>query len=163
MPAVRSTSAAKKSPLRRKTASRSRVTATQPSSAREDYLECILQLVQAKGYARAVDIAAQLDIAQASVTNMTQRLASEGLLTYEKYRGITLTTEGEKLADGIIQRHEILTRFLRHFGLDEATIYKDVEGLEHHVSRQTLRVFKALTEELDRNSELAKRLRSAMA
>jgi Mn-dependent DtxR family transcriptional regulator len=163
VPAARSTPAAvKKNPGRRKSVRRASAAPAQPSSAREDYLECILQLVQAKGFARAVDIAAQLDIAQASVTNMTQRLASEGLLTYKKYRGITLTSAGEKLADGIIQRHEILTRLLRHFGLDEATIYRDVEGLEHHVSRQTLRVFNALTEELDRNTELAKRLRGAM-
>lgn len=134
-----------------------------PSAAREDYLECISQLIGSKGYARAVDIASTLDIAQASVTNMTQRLATEGLLKYEKYRGVTLTAEGEKLADDIIQRHEILTRLLRHFGLDEGIIYRDVEGMEHHVSRQALRGFNALTEELDRNPELAKRVRAAMA
>jgi len=132
------------------------------SSAREDYLECISQLIGSKGYARAVDIAATLEIAQASVTNMTQRLATEGLLKYEKYRGVTLTAEGEKLADDIIQRHEILTRLLRHFGLEEGIIYRDVEGMEHHVSRQALRGFNALTEELDRNPELAKRVRAAM-
>jgi Mn-dependent DtxR family transcriptional regulator len=132
------------------------------SAAREDYLECISQLIGSKGYARAVDIAATLDIAQASVTNMTQRLATEGLLKYEKYRGVTLTDEGEKLADAIIQRHEILTRLLRHFGLDEAIIYRDVEGMEHHVSRQALRGFIALTEELDANPGLVKRVRAAM-
>lgn len=136
---------------------------TPPTAAREDYLECILQLIERKGYARAVDIAAGLDIAQASVTNMTQRLAAEGLLKYEKYRGITLTPEGEKLARAIIQRHEILTRLLRHFGLDEETIYRDVEGMEHHVSRQTFRALIVLAEELDRDPDLAKRLRSAMA
>ena len=125
-------------------------------------MECISQLIESKGYARAVDIAATLEIAQASVTNMTQRLAEEGMLKYEKYRGVTLTAEGEKLADAIIQRHEILTRLLRHFGLDESTIYRDVEGMEHHVSRQALRGFNALTEELDGNPALAKRVRAAM-
>ncbi|PHX85093.1 MAG: transcriptional regulator [Opitutia bacterium] len=133
-----------------------------PSAAREDYLECISQLIGSKGYARAVDIAATLEIAQASVTNMTQRLAIEGLLKYEKYRGVTLTAEGEKLAADIILRHLILTRLLRHFGMDEHTIYRDVEGMEHHVSRQALRGFKALTEALDASPELAKRVRLAM-
>ncbi len=136
--------------------------ATKPSAAREDYLECISQLIGSKGYARAVDIAATLEIAQASVTNMTQRLAVEGLLKYEKYRGVTLTAEGEKLAADIILRHVILTRLLRHFGMDEHTIYRDVEGMEHHVSRQALRGFKALTEALDGNPELGKRVRAAM-
>lgn len=133
-----------------------------PSAAREDYLECISQLIGSKGYARAVDIAASLEIAQGSVTNMTQRLAIEGLLKYEKYRGVTLTAEGEKLAADIILRHVILTRLLRHFGMDEHTIYRDVEGMEHHVSRQALRGFKALTEALDGNPELVKRVRAAM-
>lgn len=136
--------------------------AVKPSAAREDYLECISQLIGSKGYARAVDIAATLEIAQASVTNMTQRLALEGLLKYEKYRGVTLTAEGEKLAADIILRHVILTRLLRHFGMDEHTIYRDVEGMEHHVSRQALLGFKALTEALDGSPELAKRVRAAM-
>lgn len=146
-----------------KPARATKVRAAKPSAAREDYLECISQLIGSKGYARAVDIATTLEIAQASVTNMTQRLATEGLLKYEKYRGVTLTAEGAKLATDIIQRHEILTRLLRHFGLDEGTIYRDVEGMEHHVSRQALRGFNALTEELDGNPDLAKRVRAAMA
>ncbi|HEY5894181.1 MAG TPA: transcriptional regulator MntR [Chthoniobacterales bacterium] len=133
-----------------------------PTSAREDYLECILQLIQQKGYARAVDIAANLGIAQASVTNMTQRLDAEGLLRYEKYRGVTLTPTGEKLARGVIQRHDILARLLRHFEIDEATIHRDVEGMEHHISRQTLRVLTALTEELDRSPELVERLKTTV-
>ena len=152
----------KPSPKPRKPARRSKASPAQSTTAREDYLECILQLIQSKGLARAVDIAATLDIAQPSVTAMTQRLAAEGLLTYEKYRGITLTAEGEKVASAIIQRHQILTRLLRHFGLDEATIYRDVEGMEHHISRKTLRAFDALTAELDRSPALAARLRAAM-
>ena len=64
------------------------------SSAVEDYLERILELINTKGYARVVDIAGSLGISQASVTNMVQRLDSEGLLKYEKYRGLALTTAG---------------------------------------------------------------------
>ena len=159
-PATRKKSAA--APAKPATKARTAKVATlKPSAAREDYLECISQLIGSKGYARAVDIAATLDIAQASVTNMTQRLALEGLLKYEKYRGVTLTEAGEKLADDIIKRHTILTRLLRHFGMDEHTIYRDVEGMEHHVSRPALRGFEALTEELDRNPELVKRVRAA--
>ena len=153
----------KPTPKTAKPAKRTKASPAQSTVAREDYLECILQLIQSKGLARAVDIATTLDIAQPSVTAMTQRLAAEGLLTYEKYRGITLTNEGEKLASAIIQRHQILTRLLRHFGLDEATIYRDVEGMEHHISRKTLNAFDALTAELDRSPALVTRLRAAMA
>ena len=82
------------------------------TSAVEDYLERILELINTKGYARVVDIAARLGISQASVTNMVQRLDSEGLLQYEKYRGLILTTAGEELARNITRRHEVLTEFL---------------------------------------------------
>ena len=77
------------------------------SSAVEDYLESILELINTKGYARVVDIAARLGISQASVTNMVQRLDGEGLLHYEKYRGLILTTAGEELARNITRHAAI--------------------------------------------------------
>ena len=104
------------------------------SSAVEDYLERILELINSKGYARVVDIAAALKISQASVTNMVQRLDAEGLLKYEKYRGLVLTAAGEKLARRIAHRHRLLTDFLKLLGLDDRVIYHDVEGMEHHIS-----------------------------
>src|SRR5215469_16648548 len=88
------------------------------SAAVEDYLERILELINSKGYARVVDIAAALKISQASVTNMVQRLDTEGLLKYEKYRGLILTAAGTSLARKIAQRHRILTDFLKLLGLD---------------------------------------------
>ena len=118
------------------------------SSAVEDYLESILELINTKGYARVVDIAARLGISQASVTNMVQRLDSEGLLHYEKYRGLILTTAGEELARNITRRHEVLTEFLTLLGLDANTVYHDVEGMEHHISPQTLRAIEGLVARL---------------
>src|SRR5688572_32796928 len=97
------------------------------SSAVEDYLERILELINTKGYARVVDIAQGLKISQASVTNMVQRLDAEGLLNYEKYRGLVLTASGEALARNITRRHQLLSDFFRLFELDEETIYRDVE------------------------------------
>ena len=74
---------------------------TRSSIAVEDYLERILELISSKGYARVVDIAASLKISQASVTNMVQRLDADGLLKYEKYRGLVLTPAGKTLARSI--------------------------------------------------------------
>jgi Mn-dependent DtxR family transcriptional regulator len=107
------------------------------SAAVEDYLERILELINSKGYARVVDIAAALKISQASVTNMVQRLDTEGLLKYEKYRGLILTATGKSLAHKIAQRHKLLTDFLGLLGVDDRVIYHDVEGMEHHVSAPT--------------------------
>jgi Mn-dependent DtxR family transcriptional regulator len=135
--------------------------APRSSSAVEDYLERILELVNSKGYARVVDIASALNISQASVTNMVQRLGGEGLLKYEKYRGLVLTSAGEKVARNIAQRHRLLTDFLQLLGLSKRVIHHDVEGMEHHVSAPTLRAIAALTAALRRQPALRARLRSA--
>lgn len=135
-----------------------RPTAARNSIAAEDYLERILELINSKGYARVVDIAISLKISQASVTNMVQRLDSEGLLKYEKYRGLVLTTAGETLARNIARRHELLTDFLRVLGVEERVIEHDVEGMEHHISPSTLRAIEALTKTLQRRPALVAQL-----
>ena len=129
------------------------------SSAVEDYLERILELINTKGYARVVDIAQSLKISQASVTNMVQRLDAEGLLKYEKYRGLVLTTAGETLAKNITHRHQLLTDFFKLLGIDEQVIYHDVEGMEHHISPPTLRAIEGLTAQLKRRPALLAKLR----
>jgi Mn-dependent DtxR family transcriptional regulator len=133
------------------------------STAVEDYLERILELIDAKGYARVVDIASALKISQASVTNMVQRLGADGLLKYEKYRGLVLTTAGETLARNIARRHKLLSDFLKLLGLSERVIHHDVEGMEHHVSAPTLRAIEALTFQLRRRPALRARLRARAA
>ena len=129
------------------------------SAAVEDYLERILELINSKGYARVVDIAAGLKISQASVTNMVQRLDAEGLLKYEKYRGLALTTAGETLARNITHRHQLLTDFLKLLGIDDNVIYHDVEGMEHHISQPTLRAIEVLTRHLEKQQALLAKVR----
>ena len=133
------------------------------SAAVEDYLERILELINSKGYARVVDIAAALKISQASVTNMVQRLDAEGLLKYEKYRGLILTAAGKTLARKIAHRHKLLTDFFRLLGLHERVIYHDVEGMEHHISAPTLRAIEALTAQLRRRPALRAKLGAVVA
>ena len=70
-----------------------------------------------------------------------------------------LTEEGHRIARAIIERHETLTRFLRLFGLEEETIYRDVEGMEHHVSRPTLAVIRAMADLLEGNAGLLEEAR----
>jgi Mn-dependent DtxR family transcriptional regulator len=140
-------------------AKRREPTAHTDSPAIEDYLEQIHNLIEAKGYARAADIAQNLSISQASVTNMIQKLDAEGYLIYERYRGVVLTAEGRKIGQEIARRHEVLTRLLAGFGLDAKTVHHDVEGMEHHMSRQTLDVLTLLMEELEGNPELLRKLK----
>ena len=129
------------------------------SSAVEDYLERILELIDSKGYARVVDIATSLKISQASVCNMVQRLDGDGLLKYEKYRGLVLTAAGEALARNITRRHQLLTDFLTLLRLDKQVIHHDVEGMEHHISPPTLRAIEELTAQLKRRPALLAKLK----
>ncbi|WP_009966139.1 MULTISPECIES: transcriptional regulator MntR [Verrucomicrobium] len=132
------------------------------SRAIEDYLEQIHNLIESKGYARVVDIAQNLGISQASVTNMIQKLDAEGYLVYERYRGVTLTAEGRRVGQAIAKRHDVLTRLLAGFGLDAETVHRDVEGMEHHISKSTLKVLTLILEELEGNTELMRRLKEKM-
>src|SRR6185503_15026196 len=111
-----------------------------PSQSAEDYLERIHGLIEEKGYARVVDIASSLDVKQASVTSMVQKLGELGYLNYEKYRGLILTDKGRAIATGIQKRHETLARFFSLFGLDTETQQRDIEGIEHHLSSATVEV-----------------------
>lgn len=129
------------------------------TAAAEDYLERIAALIRNKGYARVVDIAAELKISQASVTTMVQRLDGEGLVKYEKYRGMVLTDAGEAVAARIAHRHELLTQLLRFFQLPEDVIFRDVEGMEHHISGETLAALERLTRHLDAHPEIVAQLR----
>ena len=111
-----------------------------PSQSAEDYLERIHALIEEKGYARVVDIASSLEVKQASVTSMVQKLGELGYLNYEKYRGLILTEKGLAVACKIQKRHETLSRFFSLFGLDSETQQRDIEGMEHHLSPATVEV-----------------------
>lgn len=119
------------------------------SVSAEDYLERIHELIDEKGYARAVDIANALGISQSSVSSMVQKLAAEGLLHYEKYRGMTLTEEGRRVALAVHERHEILKRFLSLLKVPQKAQERDIEGLEHHISNETVRAIAQLSDDLE--------------
>jgi Mn-dependent DtxR family transcriptional regulator len=127
-----------------------------PSQTAEDYLERIQALIEEKGYARVVDIACSLDVKQASVTSMVQKLGELGYLNYEKYRGLVLTEKGKAVAIGIQKRHETLARFFSLLALDRATQQRDIEGIEHHLSPATVEILADLATFFENNPETLK-------
>src|SRR5271166_1288111 len=129
---------------------------TSPSQSAEDYLERIHALIQDKGYARVVDIASTLGVKQASVTSMVQKLAELGYLNYEKYRGLILTDKGRAIAIGIKKRHQTLARFFSLFGLKEETQQRDIEGIEHHLSSETVETLASLAQFFEDNPVMLK-------
>ncbi len=105
----------------------------------EDYLELIAELLNSKGEARIVEIASNLDIAQATANKTIKRLQKEGYIQREPYRSIFLTLKGQKIASQSKKRHNIVYSFLINLGLDNKTASADAEGIEHHVSEKTLK------------------------
>ena len=105
-----------------------------PTPSMEDYIEQIYLLIESKGYARVSDIAEALSVHPSSVTKMVKKLDKDGYLNYEKYRGLILTAKGKKIGKRLVYRHELLEQFLGIIGVDEENIYQDVEGIEHHLS-----------------------------
>ncbi|MDX6767856.1 MAG: transcriptional regulator MntR [Candidatus Methylacidiphilales bacterium] len=116
------------------------------SQSIEDYLERIYELIELKGYARVSDIAEALRFTRPSVSIMVKRLDKLGFLRYEKYRGLTLTEKGREVARRIQRRHVILTEFFTLLGLDRNVIARDVEGIEHHVSSESLEKLERIVE-----------------
>lgn len=108
----------------------------------EDYVELIADLIDAKGEARAVELAQRMGVTQATVGKMIRRMSESGLVTSEPYRSIFLTEQGKQVATRSRDRHIVVLRFLRALGVPEATARKDAEGVEHHVSAETIDIMR---------------------
>lgn len=117
-----------------------------PTPSMEDYLERIYKLIDEKGYARVSDIAEGLEVHPSSVTKMIQKLDKDEYLIYEKYRGLVLTSKGKKVGKRLVDRHQLLEEFLGLIGVQEEHIYKDVEGIEHHLSWDSITRIETLVE-----------------
>lgn len=107
----------------------------------EDYVELIADLTEARGEARAVDIAQRLGVSHPTVVKAIARLQREGLVSSQPYRAIFLTEKGNALAARARRRHQLVVDFLRALGISEETAQLDAEGIEHHVSDETLAAF----------------------
>jgi Mn-dependent DtxR family transcriptional regulator len=129
----------------------------------EDYLERIYQLIDEKGYARVSDIAEGLEVHPSSVTKMIQKLDKDNYLIYEKYRGLVLTPKGKKIGKRLVDRHQMLEEFLTSIGVMEENIYKDVEGIEHHLSWDSITCIAALNEYFRRNPGVIAELKQIRA
>ena len=129
-----------------------------PTPSMEDHIEQIYLLIEQKGYARVSDIAEALSVLPSSVTKMVQKLDKDGFLIYEKYRGLTLTSKGLKLGKKLVKRHELLEDFLRLIGVKEENIYNDVEGIEHHLSWNSIDRISDLVLFLEENPALQTKL-----
>tara|TARA_Y100000590_G_scaffold419573_1_gene521419 strand:- start:2128 stop:2538 length:411 start_codon:yes stop_codon:yes gene_type:complete len=110
----------------------------------EDYVEIVADLIQEKGEAKIVDISNKLGIAQSTANKTIKRLKNRGYLYKEPYGSVFLTIQGQKLARNSKKRHNTVYEFLRKIGVSKKTSIRDSEGIEHHVSQETLEAFKKI-------------------
>lgn len=108
----------------------------------QDYVEAIAELIATRGEARATDLAKMLGVTHVTVIRTVERLQRNGLVTTEPYRSIFLSDVGRKLAVTAKARHETVIAFLKALGISTATAAADAEGIEHHVSTETLAAFR---------------------
>ena len=122
----------------------------------EDYLEAIYRLIHEKGYASTMDLSARLGVKPPTVSSMVSRLAKEGYLEHERYRGMRLTAKGEVVAISVVARHGIIYDFLSLLGVDKETAYEDAEGIEHHLHPKTVKSIGVLVGYLQENPDVLK-------
>src|SRR5579862_2978991 len=107
----------------------------------QDYVEAIADLSDSLGEARVVDLARRLGVTHVTVNRTLSRLQQAGYVNTRPYRSIFLTDAGRRLAAECKRRHETVVAFLRSLGISEKISELDAEGIEHHVSPETLAAF----------------------
>jgi DtxR family transcriptional regulator, manganese transport regulator len=107
----------------------------------QDYVEAIADLSAALGEARVVDLARRLGVTHVTVNRTLARLKQAGYVNTKPYRAIFLTGTGRTLAAECKQRHQTVAAFLRKLGVSKKVAELDAEGIEHHVSPETLAAF----------------------
>jgi DtxR family manganese transport transcriptional regulator len=107
----------------------------------QDYVEAIADLSASLGEARVVDLARRLGVTHVTVNRTLSRLQQSGYVNTKPYRSIFLTEAGHRLAAECKRRHETVVAFLRSLGISEKASEMDAEGIEHHVSPETLAAF----------------------
>lgn len=112
----------------------------------EDYLERILMLLEQKGHARSIDIAAGLNVSKPSVSVAMKKLRENGYITMGSDNSISLTDKGYAIARKIYDRHQVLTKYLIRIGVPEEIAREDACRIEHDISEETFAAIRRLTE-----------------
>lgn len=108
----------------------------------EDYVELLADLIDSQGEARLIDLSRRFGVAHPTASKMLIRLKEEGYVENQPYRSIFLTDKGRALAQKCKERHQIILSFLIKIGVSPNIAEYDAEGIEHHISEETLNIFK---------------------
>lgn len=117
------------------------------SETAEDYVEAIHVILGLQPTCRNTDLARHFAVSAVTSSKIVRRLVQAGLVESEPYGPVTLTAAGQKLALESRKRHEAVVRFLELLGVSPEAAEIDAEGIEHHVSDETLACFRRFISE----------------
>jgi DtxR family transcriptional regulator, manganese transport regulator len=120
------------------------------SETAEDYVEAVADFISEKSVCRVSDLANFFAVSHVTVSKIVSRLKTAGYLTSQPYGPVELTSKGAKLASDCKTRHKIVVDFLIALGVEPTIAETDAEGMEHHVSQETLAIFQSATPFLGR-------------
>jgi len=113
------------------------VTTAPLSQTAEDYLKEIYKLQSEQGKATTSALAERVGVSPPSATAMLKKLAALKLLRHERYRGVVLTSAGEKAAIEVIRHHRLLEQYLSEtLGIPVDEVHAEADRLEHALSEE---------------------------
>lgn len=124
--------------------------------AMEDYLEMIYRNVREEGYMRINTLSELLNVKPSSATKMVQKLTEMGFLDYKKYGIIFLTESGKALGEFLLDRHNIIEKFLKSIGVSENLLI-ETELIEHNVSANTLKRIAQFNRFIEKHPEVVRK------
>lgn len=112
----------------------------------EDYVEAIAAIESEHGRCRVKDLASHFAVSHVTVNRAVARFQRDGLVSKEPYGPVELTARGKRLAKKSKHRHDVVYAFLKKLGISDEVAEVDAEGIEHHVSAETLAVMQRFVE-----------------
>lgn len=115
---------------------------------REKYLESIDHFIREQGYARPLEIAEYLKVTPASVSQMLSKLSDDGLINYQKYRGMTLSEKGKKLLENLSRKESSIYELLKMMGCDDKTAHERACFFEHFIDEDLSEKMRTFTDKI---------------
>lgn len=112
----------------------------------EDYLERILILRQKQNKVISLDIAQSMNYSKASISRAMKNLRENGYITVDADGALHLTMEGERIAQRVFERHQMLSEFFVKIGVSKEIALKDACKVEHDLSDETFQAIKKIIE-----------------
>lgn len=129
--------------------------------AMEDYLEMIYRNSLNEGYMRINVLSELLNVQASSATKMVQKLTGLGLLDYKKYGIIFLSENGKEIGKFLLERHNIIEKFLILLGVKESVLL-ETELIEHNITVDTLQKISGLNRFFDENAAILEKFQNSV-